>query len=143
MVVPAARRVSQGQVMTTLHDLKQLKGHTSIYWNVRSLLPRLEEIDRVIDLANPEFMGLTESWLTSATDDVQVCFDGYNIHRGDRTQASGKKEGGGVIMYYSDKLNCLPLNEYTRCTPHIECVWLALRLPNTKQINVGTIYRPP
>ena len=129
--------------MIALKDLKQYKGHTSIYWNTRSLLPRLEEIDRIIHEASPEIIGISESWLNNNIDMAQICFDRYSMVRVDRTDKSGKRGGGGVVTYDKSKLNCFALTEYTKCEPHIECVWIALRLPNTKQINIGTIYRPP
>ncbi len=129
--------------MTQLSDLKSFKGHTVIYWNTRSLLPRLEEVQRIMDTGSPELLGLSETWLNSSVDDEQVTFDGYNLIRADRTAESHKKGGGGLALYYKDKLDCIYLTEYTMCTPDIECLWLGLKLVNTRLIVYGLVYGPP
>ena len=129
--------------MAQLDDLKQYKGHTFVFWNTRSLVPRLEEVQRIIDKAQPEIIGLTETWLNPNIDNPQVEFDKYIMIRSDRTSASLKKGGGGLVVYYRDNLEIVSLPEHTRCTPDIECMWVGLKLINTKLIVIGLVYRPP
>ncbi len=129
--------------MTQLQDLKNFKGHTLLFWNARSLMPRLEEIQRIIDLGNPEILCISETWLNSKIDDPQIAFDKYIIIRSDRTAESKKKGGGGLVIYYKDDLDNIYLTEHTKCTPDIECIWVGLKLVNTKLIVIGLVYRPP
>ena len=84
--------------MTQLQEISKFKGHTILFWNARSLIPRLEEVQRIIDMGNPEIVGITESWLNTRIDDDQISFDKYITVRSDRTTES-KKKGGGVWYY--------------------------------------------
>ncbi len=69
--------------------------------------------------------------------------DGYNIHRSDRTEASGKKNGGGLVWYYDSELNCTPLPKLNFCDRNIEICVLRLNLIRTIAIYMVLIYRPP
>ena len=129
--------------MTNITDLKSHKGHTSIFWNSRSLYPKLEEIDRIIDDGNPDIIGITESWLNTSTTDNRISFDGYNLFRLDRITGSRKRGGGGLVLYYEDGIKLIELTEFRMCDPDLECLWVQLHLVNTKRINIGLIYRPP
>ncbi len=82
-------------MISTLNDLTTCKGHISVIWNSRSLLNKIEEIDRIAIEASPSFIGITETWLNDTIDNSLIEIDGYNIHRADRTEASGKRGGGG------------------------------------------------
>ena len=84
-------------MISTLEDLAKCKGHTTVIWNARSVLNKIEEVDRIAILAKPSFIGITESWLNETIDNDLVNIDGYNIHRTDGTIASGKKGGGGAF----------------------------------------------
>ncbi len=114
-----------------------------MFWNARSIYPRLEEIDRIITDSKVEFLGISETWLNSTTNNSEINFDKYLTYRSDRTAETRKKGGGGVLIYYKDNLKVIHLTEFQICNPDIECIWVQLQLTNTKKINIGTIYRPP
>ncbi len=78
-------------MIANLEELNTCKGHISVIWNARSLLPKIEEVERIATQAEPSFLGITESWLNTSIDSSLVKIDGYNIHRSDRTEDSGKK----------------------------------------------------
>ena len=63
----------------TLHELRPLKGHTILMWNVRSLLPKIEEVVWISLLANPEIIGICESWLTNMIDDSQITISRHHL----------------------------------------------------------------
>ena len=99
-------------MISTLEELAKCKGHISVVWNARSVLNKIEEVDRIALSAKPSFIGITESWLNDNIDSSLVSIDGYNIHRADRTIASGKKGGGGLLWYYNKEVivhRCLPI----------------------------------
>ena len=93
--------------------------------------------------ASPEFIFITETWLNNQIDDSEICLDGYNINRFDRTSASGQQHGGGIVMYYKSNLDCTTISELNVCSPHIEITWLKLKLINTRAIYFACVYRPP
>ena len=130
-------------MVITLNDLSKLKGHTLVAWNCRSALPKIEEIERIKIESGAEFIGICESWLHDQIDDAQIQLDSYNMIRYDRTADSGKKSGGGLLLYYKSKLDCLPLSDLNYCSPHIEIIWIKLKLVNTRNIYYGLVYRPP
>ena len=88
-------------------------------------------------------MFITEAWLDNNIDNSEIAIDAYNLCRFDRTANSGKRGGGGVAMYYKDKLDCVSLPEYNECNPHIDISWLKQKLVNTRSIYCGTVYRSP
>ena len=98
--------------MTTLTDIETLKGHTCIFWNTRSLYPKLEEIERIVDDSNPHLTSITESWLNSSTSDNQISIDGYNIFWSDRTVESKKRGRGGLIWYCKNEHKLIELTEF-------------------------------
>ncbi len=126
-----------------LEDIATCKGHTTIIWNARSLLPKIEEVERLVIKAKPDFIGITETWLKPIIDDELVQIDGYNHTRFDRTEASGKTSGGGLMWYYNDRLHCEVLTELNYCDRNIELCVIKLILTRTRAIYMGLVYRPP
>ena len=73
--------------------------HTSnnlriLYYNARSLLPKLDELHISIDSHQPDVICITESWLCSNIQDSEILIPGYQSLRHDRNRS-----GGGVLMY--------------------------------------------
>ena len=79
--------------MYTLPDVRALKGHTYLAWNIRSLLPKIEEIDRISLIGNPRLISICETWLNDNIDSCLIDISGYNNYRFDRTANSGKTRG--------------------------------------------------
>ena len=109
-----------------LTDVAKAKGLSLIAWNARSVLNKIEEVDRLAIQAKPDFICITESWLNNTIDSAQVEIDGYNLHRSDRTVASGKLSGGGLLMYYNSKLQCVPIETLSFCDRNVEISFLQL-----------------
>ncbi len=82
--------MTMADMIRELSDFKKCKGHTCVVWNIRSLLPKIEELERFKILGSPEFIGITKSWLTNKVDDMQVALAGYNMLRSERNANSGK-----------------------------------------------------
>ena len=126
-----------------LSDLAKCKGHTTIFWNARSLLSKIEEIEWLAIEAKPEFIGVVESWLNQGIDDALIELDGYNILRSDRTAESGKKMDGGLLWYYDADTSCTPMPELNYCDRNVELCVLRLNLTRTRAIYMILVYRPP
>ena len=62
--------------------------------NVRSLLPKLDEIRTCLaGRAPPPIVAFTESWLDETVSDGEICIPGYKAYRKDRN-----RNGGGVVV---------------------------------------------
>lgn len=82
--------------------------------NVRSLLPKIDELSARISFQPTNVIAITESWLSEVTYDNLLSIEGFNIYRKDR--AFGR--GGGDIP----SKRRLDLENAT-----FECLWIWLR----------------
>ena len=120
--------------MTDLNEISELKGHKIVAWSVRSIIPRLEELERLIEGIKPDIIGLCETWLSSSIDDDQIKIPGYILTSYDRTAKSGKHGGGRVMFYHRSSIKCTHMSELNVCEPFLDCIWLRLTLTNTHPI---------
>lgn len=82
-----------------IRDSNQKPMHPSlILTNVRSLLPKIDELCVLASMLKPDIISLTETWLNSGVTDDLISIPGYIIFRTDRTS----KRGGGTAMYIKD-----------------------------------------
>ena len=63
-----------------------------LYFNARSLVPKLDELSAVIEAHNPDIVSIVESWLCADISDSELHIPGYQIFRKDR-----HRHGGGVL----------------------------------------------
>ena len=64
-----------------------------LYFNVRSLLPKIDDLRLVCSLYFPHVICIVESWLDIDILDSEICIQGY-LCRLDRT-----RHGGGTIQF--------------------------------------------
>ena len=82
---------------STNQHITQRKGDMSVfYFNVRSLLPKIDNLRLICSVYKPGIVCLVETWLDNSVDDVELCVQGYNIVRLDRS-----RHGGGTLTYVS------------------------------------------
>ena len=65
---------------------------------------------------------------------------GYDHIRKDRSETRDKT-GGGLILYFSNNINCKRRSEYE--ISNIETIWSKITLPNSKPFLICTAYRSP
>ena len=108
--------------------------------NVRSILPKIDELQIVCDDNEVDLVCITESWLHSGILDSGVSLTNYLIFRNDRLTTTG----GGVCIYINSKIPCKRLTGYE--DPDIESLWLSIRpfrLPRSiSLILLAVIYHP-
>ena len=104
------------------------KGLNFIHLNMRSLLPKLDELQILAANTKVAVIGITESWL-------EINITDYSILRRDRNH-----EGGDVCIYIRKDF-IFKLRDDIRTT--LETVWAELYLPKTRPILIGVCYRPP
>ena len=122
-----------------LTDLLKQKGLKLCHQNMRSLLPKIDEL-RIIFNTNKgmNVIGLSETHLDATISDSESMIDGYKLYRRDRGNNS---RAGGVIFYISESLPAIRRNDLERA--NIEGIWTEILQPHAKGILLGTIYRPP
>ena len=125
------------------YDLSKLRGPSTACLTIQRAVRKIDEIKILLARSEINCLGLVETWLNSSISTDEMYIQNYDTIRFDRGQESSKRGGGGLVFYCKDNLDIICLTEYTCCTPDIECLWLGLKLVNTKLIVIGLIYRPP
>ena len=92
------------------------KGLHFIHLNIRSLLPKLDELILLATKTNAAVIGITESWLDDSVEDSEVEVCGYTILRHDRN-----RHGGGVCLYIRSDISFSPRTDLQ--TDNLETVW--------------------
>ena len=67
-----------------------------LYYNARSLLPKIDDLLLSVEALNPHIVCVVESWLSDDVDDNEINIPGFQLFRSDRY-----RHGGGVLMYVS------------------------------------------
>ncbi len=86
-----------------------------LYFNARSLVPKLDELSAVIEAHNPDVVSIVESWLCADIPDSELYIPGYQIFRKDR-----HRHGGGVLLYikiFSQLQCCLHIKPFRKYFP--------------------------
>ena len=65
-----------------------------LYFNARSLLPKVDELRALVEQKSPHIICIVESWLSESIEDNEISIGDYQIHRLDRN-----RHGGGILMY--------------------------------------------
>ncbi len=88
-------------------------------------------------------MSILETFLNGYVADPIIELQGYQLYRQDRTRASGKDRGGGLCIYSKKRLHTSVVEDWSKCTPHIEMQWLKLALKDKRDTYIANIYIPP
>ena len=134
---------ADGSLVLNIEELKFLKGITTIHWNCRSLFPKFDEVVLMIRDSNCEICVLTETWLTTAVSDQYLCIPNYNFLRLDRCSSTGKRCGGGVLVYVKDNVKAAMVPELSISSASVELITLRISLDYTRPIYMMYVYRPP
>ena len=123
--------------------MASFKGLTIAHINIRSVFRKLEEVVRILSEGDIDILCVGETWLNHSVPDHMLAINGYNIVRHDRTIASGKRTGGGVMIYYKNHLDISTLDDLCICNQNVETLWIKLQLKQTRPQYICTVYRPP
>ena len=78
-----------------------------IMGNVRSLPNKMDELAALTryqqEFRRCSMLLFTETWLSAQHTDASVQLDGFSLIRADRTESSGKREGGGLAVFVNDR----------------------------------------
>ena len=121
-------------VSDNLFDPMKKKGLNFIHLNIRSLLPKIDQLRDLVLKARPTVLGLTETWCDDSITVEEISIPEYICVRKDRN-----REGGGVCMYIRADVAFNIRSDLDQSDK--EAIWVDLLLPKTKTI--GVCYRPP
>ena len=71
-----------------------------LYFNARSVLPKLDELRALCKTHKPTIVCIVESWLDSTIENNEIGIENYAIVRADRN-----RHGGGVLLYVIESLS--------------------------------------
>ena len=104
-----------------------------IMGNTRSLANKADELAALArferEYRDASLMIFTETWLTEQIPDSTVAVEGFSLIRADRTEESGKKKGGGLAVFVSDRW-CKPEHVTVKeriCNRDIELLAVSMR----------------
>lgn len=111
-------------------------------------MEELETLTRYMnEYRDSSLLAFTETWLNESIPDNIVEIPFFDLVRGDRTDESGKKRGGGICLYINKKWCQNWAVKDVVCTPDIEYITVGLRpfyLPREfPQIFVTVVYIHP
>ena len=67
---------------------------TVLYYNARSILPKLDELQANVLLQKPDIICIIETWLSEDVMDDELLLPDYQIH-----QLDCNRHGGGIALY--------------------------------------------
>ena len=105
-----------------------------LYFNARSLYPKLDALKAECIVHKPHIVCITESWLDTDVMSNEICIPGYEIMRLDRN-----RHGGGVLIYVSSLFS---YNILFTGDSSFECIIISLKLDSCN-FCVCLLYRPP
>ena len=122
-------------------DIFQKKGIKIVHQNIRSLFHNLTNLICFLDEnKNIDIIALTETHICNETyNNTNGLYNipGYTFEKKNRR----KGKGGGVGVYISDRLNWVRRKDLEN--DETECLFIEVKLKNSKNVIVGCLYRPP
>ena len=109
-----------------------------LFYNVRSLLPKIDNLRILSSVFSPDIICLVETWLDTAILDSEIAIQGYSIIRLDRN-----RHGGGVLLYVS---NLFTYSLVFKGTDSFECIVLSMFCSSrhhSPDLTFALLYRPP
>lgn len=106
--------------------------------NVRSLQPKLDEIDFLIKKTKLDILCISETWLKKRVKDKDISIKGYTLRRKDRPRI----RGGGVCIYIKDTIPFIDRPDLTDFND-VEGLWIELVAKNNDNTLICCMYRQP
>lgn len=109
-----------------------------IYYNARSLIPKIDELRAIAEAKHPDIICIVESWLSDEIQDNELVISNYQLARLDRN-----RHGGGILIYVHtslvfdvlferpSNLELLAISVNSPCSSHKFCIALFYRPPSS------------
>ena len=109
-----------------------------MYFNVRSLLPKIDNLRILCSVYSPDIICVVESWLDVDILDCEISVQGYSVIRLDRC-----RHGSGVLMYVKAVFTSLLL---FKGSTDFECIVISILCTTSgtsPDLTIALFYRPP
>ena len=118
------------------------KGFKCAHWNVQSICNKMEDLTLLLcgSTNSMDFVAITETWLNDSYNDAWTSIPGFNCERRDRNSS---QRGGGIVVYLNENFPYSRMLDYESISPHLECIWIELKVPCIDSIKICTAYRSP
>ena len=111
------------------------KGIFGAHLNIRSLLPKHDEVKSLVMDSNLHFLGLSETWIHSGIQTGLIDIPGYTCYRNDR------KIGRGVALYLRDYMTCTEVTFDHEL--NIEYICVEISLSSSMHFKIVILCNPP
>ena len=132
----APSQVAVGFSSCCLPSILESKGFHFLHANVRSLIPKIPEVQVLLARTKATVFAATETWLNGTVSDAEIQVPGFSVIRKDRN-----RNGGGVCLYIRNDVAFNPRPDLS--VDGMEAVWVEILIPRSKGILVCSCYRPP
>ncbi|VDP92339.1 unnamed protein product [Echinostoma caproni] len=105
------------------------------YTNSQGFLSEFAEVELCCQTGQWDIIAVTKTWLTTDILDLELSLPGMTLLRRDRTT-----RGGGVLLYFSSKLQCEVIDYPTAVS---DSLWCKVRLSQRDIGLIGVVYRSP
>ena len=100
--------------------LKNLKGLSIASLNICSITRKIDELKILLDRTDLDIRTLNETFLNDSIGNEDIAIPGYKHFRLDRTTASGKVHGGGLLVYAEENRIIDVIEHGCFITPNLE-----------------------
>ena len=103
--------------------------------NFDSIKTYIQDLNKPFDV-----IAISETWLNEHVNIKDYSIDNYQLYNTNRTS----KRGGGVLLYVLNNYEVELITQMSLCVDDIlESITVEIQIPNTKNIMVSCMYRPP
>lgn len=115
---------------------KSKRDYSFLFTNIRSLIPKRDELSSAIDACSADVVVLAETWLHEHVDNKELlnCKKDYTIYRHDRIE----RKGGGILIAVSDEIASYDVS----IAWHLEFLCVCIQI-NYADFLFCACYRPP
>ena len=133
--------LTQEQAFEELKTKIRNRGVKIAHLNVNGLLSKLPQIEILLLECNLDVLAITETHLSSKTEDHELAITNYEMERFDREEKEDKG-GGGCLIYFKQSLTVYSCSNRLNIAKETESAWIELTVKSQKFL-IGAIYRPP
>ena len=102
---------------------RRVNGISVSHLNIKSVLPKHDELQLMLEKGGSLVFGLSETWLDDRITDLEVGIPGFKVFRRDRN-----RRGGGVMVYVSEQLKAVRRKDLE--VNAVEAVWVEVKTRN-------------
>ena len=108
-----------------------------MYTNAQSLISKIDELETIVSMKNPDIVAITESWCHSNILNSEIHLSGYHMYRQDRKDTKDGR-GGGILIYVRSTLGSVAWDQ-----ANVDCNFSSHLWCKIGNLHFGVVYRSP